>query len=203
MTHIAIRHRELPVDLDLGTSLGLGDEALFELCRRNRELRIERSSEGDLEVMTSTGGLSSHRNAEILFALIQWAHRDGRGLVFDSSGGFLLPNGAMRSPDAAWVLRSRLEDLSPEIKQRFLPLAPDFVIELRSPSDPLEKLQAKMEEYVAQGVRLGWLIDPDERRVHVVRPSEAPEMLDNPERLSGEPVLPGFELDLRPVWAGI
>jgi len=191
------------VDLDLGTSLGLGDEALFELCRRNPELRIERSSEGDLEVMTPTGGLSSHRNAEILFALMEWAHRDGRGLVFDSSGGFVLPNGAMRSPDAAWVLRSRLDALSPEVKQRFLPLAPDFVVELRSPSDPLEKLQAKMEEYAAQGVRLGWLIDADERRVHLYRGDEAPEVLDDPERLSGEPVLPGFELDLRPVWAGI
>lgn len=203
MTHIAIRHQELPVDLDLGTSLGLGDEALFELCRRNPELRIERSSEGDLEVMTPTGGLSSHRNAEILFALMEWAHRDGRGLVFDSSGGFVLPNGAMRSPDAAWVLRSRLDELSPEVKQRFLPLAPDFVVELRSPSDELEKLQAKMGEYAAQGVRLGWLIDADERRVQVVRAGAEPEVLENPERLSGEPVLPGFELDLRPVWAGI
>lgn len=109
----------------------------------------------------------------------------------------------MRSSDAAWVLRSRLEELSPEVKQRFLPLAPDFVIELRSPSDPLEKLRAKMEEYAAQGVRLGWLLDPDERRVYVVRVGAAPEVLDNPERLSGEPVLPGLEMDLRPVWAGI
>ena len=203
MTHIAIRNRELPLDLDLGTPLGFGDEALFELCRRNPELRIERSSKGDLEVMTPAGGISSHRNAEILFAVMEWARRDGQGVVFDSSAGFVLPNGAMRSPDVAWVLRSRLDNLSLEIKQRFLPLAPDFVVELRSPSDSLTELQAKMEEYAAQGVRLGWLIDADERRVHVYRGHEAPEVLEDPAGLAGESVLSGFQLDLRLVWARI
>jgi len=203
MTHIAIRSREAPLDLDLGAPLGLDDEALFELCRLNPQLHIERNAEGDLEVMTPAGGTSSHRNAEILFALMRWAHRDGQGIAFDSSGGFVLPNGAMRSPDAAWVLRSRLADLSPEAKDRFLPLAPDFVVELRSPSDSLDALRAKMAEYAEQGVRLGWLIDPAERRVFVYRGTESTEYLVDAVRVSGEPVLPGFELDLRPVWAGI
>jgi Uma2 family endonuclease len=129
-----------------------------------------------------------------------WAENDGSGIGFDSNGGFILPNGAMRSPDAAWVRRERLANLTAEQKQRFLPLCPDFVIELRSPSDPLSTIQAKMREYTENGARLGWLIDPEERKVHVYKPNEPVEVLGNPDKLSGEPALPGFVLGLKPIW---
>lgn len=200
MTQLAIHGTAAPLHLELGSALRLGDDELFELCRRNPELRIERTPRGDLHVMTPVGGESSHRNAELIFALMEWAKRDGSGLAFDSSGGFLLPNGAMRSPDAAWVERSRWASLTDEERQRFLPLTPDFLVELRSPSDPLADLQRKMEEYRDVGTRLGWLIDPTERRVHVYRPGREPEVLDVPDRISGEPELPGFVLDLAPIW---
>lgn len=212
MTHLAIHRHALierdSLEIDLGSLLrfdtdAMGDDALFEVCRRNPQLHIERTSTGDLEIMTPAGALSSHRNAEILYALMQWARRDGRGVVFDSSGGFLLGNGAMRSPDAAWVLRSRLDALPAETKERFLPLCPEFVVELRSPSDSLEDLQRKMEEYVSQGARLGWLLDPQAPRVFVYRPEREPERLQSPTELEGGEVLPGFVLDLAPVWAEI
>lgn len=201
MTQIAIPSSSPPLRLELGSALRLADDELFELCRRNPELRIERTAEGDLVVMTPAGGASSHRNFEIVRALGDWAARDGRGAGFDSSAGFLLPNGAMRAPDAAWVLRSRLDALAPEIKERFVPLAPDFVVELRSVSDRLSELQAKMEEYRDSGVRLGWLIDPQERRVHVYRPGSSVEVLDGARQVSGDPVLAGFVLELEQIWA--
>lgn len=200
MTQIAISSSPVPLTLQMG-SLQLSDDELFELCARNPELRIERTSEGDLIVMTPAGGASGHRNAEIVGALRNWALSDGSGVVFDSSTGFLLPNGAMRAPDAAWVLRSRLASLSPEAKERFLPLCPDFAVELRSPSDRLDDLRAKMEEYRDNGVRLGWLLDPQERRVHVYRPATEPEVLAKATEVSGDPELPGFRLDLEPIWA--
>lgn len=203
MTQIAIHSGPLPVSLHLGTQLRLDDEELFSLCRSNPELRIERTAEGDLTVMTPTGGESSHRNARIVTALVTWADQEGRGVVFDSSAGFVLPNGAMRSPDAAWVARSRLKGLSAEQKARFLPLCPDLVIELRSASDSLADLRAKMEEYRDNGARLGWLIDPQERAVSIYRPAEEARRLDQPSRISGDPELPGFVLDLGPLWQGL
>jgi Uma2 family endonuclease len=201
MTQIAIARSPVDLSLELGSALQISDGELFELCVRNPELRIERTAEGDLTVMTPAGGTSGHRNAEIVSALGVWARRDGAGVVFDSSTGFLLPNGAMRAPDAAWILRSRLEPLSAEAKERFIPLTPDFVVELRSPSDRLADLERKLEEYRSQGARLGWLIDPQERRVHVYRPGRPPEVLDDPAEVSGDPELPGFLLDLEPIWA--
>lgn len=200
MTHIAIASTPLPLSLQLGSALRLSDAELYELCAGNPELRIERTAEGNLIVMTPAGGASGHRNLEIAAALAVWSRRDGTGVGFDSSAGFLLPNGAMRAPDAAWVLRSRLEPLSTEAKERFLPLCPDFVIELKSPSDRLSDLQAKMEEYRANGARLGWLVDPQERQVHVYRPGRAVEVLRDPAKVLGDPELPGFVLDLEPVW---
>lgn len=199
MTEIAIEATPL-LSLKLGSSLRLSDDELFELCARNRELRIERTAEGNLIVMTPAGGASSHRNFEISSAFGLWARRDGTGVGFDSSVGFLLPNGAMRSPDVAWVLRSRLDQLSTQTKEKFLPLCPDFAIELRSPSDRLADLKAKMEEYRDNGARLGWLIDPKERRVHVYRPGRPVEVLDEPMVVSGDPELPGFVLELDPIW---
>ena len=161
MPQIAIRSGPLPVKMEMGSRFRPDDDELFELCVRNPELRIERTAEGDLIVMTPAGGESSHRNLEIAVALGSWAREDGTGVAFDSSGGFLLPNGAMRSPDASWIRRSRLDVLEADQKRTFIPLCPDFVIELRSPSDSLGDLQRKMEEYAAAGASLGWLIDPD------------------------------------------
>jgi Uma2 family endonuclease len=128
---------------------------------------------------------------------------DGTGEVFDSSGGFLLPNGAMRAPDISWVRRERVNALTQEQWERFPPLCPDFVLELRSSTDALRVLKAKMEEYVSNGARLGWLIDPKAKQVHVYRPDAAPEILDNPAVLNGDPVLPGFVLSLSELWAAM
>lgn len=203
MTLLAIRSTPVPLNIEVGTALPRSDEELFEFCARNPELRIERTAKGDLIVMTPVGGESGHRTLEIAVALGLWARHDGTGVAFDSSTGFLLPNDALRVPDAAWVARSKLEALSAQEKQRFLPLCPDFVVELRSPSDRLADLRAKMEEYRQHGARLGWLIDPEARRVHVYRPGRPVEVLEDPTEVAGDPELPGFLLDLGPVWAPI
>jgi len=200
MTQIALPSSPVPLNLELGSSLQLSDDELFELCARNPELWIERTAEGDLIVMTPAGGASSHRNARITSELFRWADRVGGWLVFDSSMGFFLPNRAMRGPDAACVLRSRVEALAQEVREKFFPLCPDFVVELRSQSDRLPPLRAKMEEYRDNGARLGWLIDPTERRVHVYRPGRTVEVLQDPAQISGDPELPGFVLDLAPIW---
>lgn len=196
----APRSDQGPVELHLAPVINLSDEQLFELCGRNRELRIERSAEGDLEIMTPAGGLTSDRNAEIIMQLRNWAKAEGRGRVFDSSAGFLLPNGAMRSPDAAWVLRERLARLPKAQRERFLPLVPDFVVELRSPSDSRAALEEKMVEYQQMSVRLGWLIDPERREVGVYRPGEPPEQQSGAKELAGDPELPGFVLELEEIW---
>ena len=184
----------------MGSALRLSDAELLELCRRNPELRIERTAEGDLIVMSPAGGESARRNARLVAALVNWADEDSTGLVYDSSGGFILPNGAMRSPDAAWVRKARLSGLSEEQREGFLPLCPDFVIELKSPSDPLANVQEKMREYMANGARLGWLLEPALRRAHVYRPGVPVEILDGRGTLSADPVLPGLVVDLAPIW---
>ena len=186
--------------LHLRSSVNLTDNQLFELCVANRELRIERTAEGDLIIMPPTGGETSWRNSKINFALVNWARQDDIGVVFDSSGGFILPNGAMRSPDAAWVRRSRLEKLTPEQKRKFIPLCPDFVVEIRSPTDSLRALQAKMQEYIANGAALGWLIDPITQRVFIYRPGKPVETQAQPATITGDPVLPGFVFDVARVW---
>jgi Uma2 family endonuclease len=193
---------DLPLPLVLRTRpvFEIDDDQLLALSSLNGDLQLERSAEGDLVIMTPVGWRSSDRNAQITRQLGNWADADGTGVVTDSSGGYRLPNSAVRAPDAAWILRSRLEEISTEQKEKFLPLCPDFVIELRSPSDRLAVAQAKMREYVANGARLGWLIDPLTRRVYVYRPDARVERLDNPERVAGDPVLPGFVLDLREIW---
>jgi Uma2 family endonuclease len=153
--------------------------------------------------MTPAGGESSHRSLEIAAALHTWAKQDGTGVAFDSSGGFVLPNGAMRAPDAAWMRRDRLAGLSTEAKKRFLPLCPDFVVEIRSSSDSLADQREKLEEYRDSGARLGWLVDPEARRIHVYRPGEPVAIQENPRSIVGDPELPGFTLDLEPVWASL
>ena len=150
--------------------------------------------------MPPTGGETGNRNAEITGQVVSWTKQDGTGAVFDSSTGFKLPNGADRSPDAAWVRRSRLAQLSREEKEKFLPLCPDFVIELLSPSDDLEEIQAKMDEYIDNGSRLGWLLDPKSRRVYIYRPGARVGVIENAEEISGAPELLGFVLDLREIW---
>ncbi len=189
-----------PLTLHLGHLVEFDDEQLFELCSRNRDLRIERTAAGELIIMPPAGGKTSDRNAEIVGQLRNWARRDGTGRCFDSSGGFALPDHATRSPDASWVERSRLAALTREQQERFLPLCPTFVIELRSPSDPLSAGQAKMEEYIENGARLGWLIDPGKRQVHVYRPGAEVEVLERPSSLAADPELPGFVLHLAEVW---
>lgn len=200
MTEAKVRIENPPVVLHTRPALEMDEEQFFEFCQLNRDWRIERSAEGDLEVMVPTGGETSDRNSEINMQLRLWAKRDGVGVAFESNGGFVLPNGAMRSPDASWARRERLVNLTAEQKKRFLPLCPEFVIELRSPTDPLAPVEAKMREYIENGAQLGWLIDPVERKVHVHKPGEPVKLLDNPGKLSGDPVLSGFVLDLEPIW---
>lgn len=189
-----------PLVLHLQPAIELDERQFFAFCRQNPELRIERSADGEVELMALAGGGGSRRNATVISLLMAWALRDGTGVVFDSSGGFVLPNGAIRAPDAAWVPKSRLRSLTTEQQERFLPLCPDFVIELRSPADSLAVTQEKMREYIGNGARLGWLIDVPNRQVAVYRPARAVIRLDAPLSLDGEPELPGFRLDLRPVW---
>ena len=200
MTETKIRIEHPPVVLHTRPALEMDEEQFFEFCQINRGWRIERTAEGDLEVMVPTGGETSNRNFRISVQLGIWTDRDGDGVAFDSNGGFILPNGAMRSPDASWARRGRLATLTAEQKQRFLPLCPDFVIELRSPSDPLAPVEAKMREYVENGARLGWLLDPLERKAHVYKPGEPVEVLDGPDKLYGDTVLSGFVLDLKTIW---
>jgi Uma2 family endonuclease len=189
-----------PLVLRLTPVIGMSDEQFFELCQLNRDLRLERTSQGDLVIMPPTGGETGRTNFELTVLFGHWVHADGSGVGFDSSTGFTLPNGAKRSPDLAWVKRTRWEALTPEQRKVFAPLCPDFVLELRSPSDALEYVQAKMQEYLDNGARLGWLIDPIERKVYIYRPQAPVECLDNPQAISGEPVLPGFVLELGRVW---
>jgi Uma2 family endonuclease len=178
----------------------MSDDEFYEFCRLNRELRIERTSDGDLVIMAPAGGESGRRNFSLTGAFSAWVEQDGSGVGFDSSTGFTLPSGAVRSPDVAWVKRSRWEKLGSRERERFPPICPDFVVELRSATDSPAALQAKMAEYIACGALLGWLIDPLERRVRVYRQGAPLETLEDPETLSGDPVLPGFVLDLRRLW---
>ncbi|MEB3227631.1 MAG: Uma2 family endonuclease [Synechocystis sp.] len=180
--------------------LTLSDDQFYQLCLTNRELRFERNSQGDLVIMSPTGGETSNRNVEISYQLQSWSRRTQIGVAFDSSGGFKLPNGADRSPDAAWLKREKWESLTLEQQRKFVPLCPDFVIELRSPSDDLKPLREKMQEYQENGAQLGWLIDRQTRTVEIYRPGQAVEVLNNPESLGGETVLLDFVLDLAPIW---
>jgi Uma2 family endonuclease len=189
-----------PLTLRLRPAIELTEEQFFQFCQLNRDLRIERTATGEVVVMAPAGSSTGARNFDICGQLYVWCQRDGSGIAFDSSTGYTLPNGAVRSPDASWVLRERWERLSPAQQAGFAPLCPDFVVELRSPSDRLRDVQAKMREYVENGARLGWLIDPTEGRAYVYRPGAAVQRRSRPTRLSGDPVLPGFVLDLAAIW---
>lgn len=174
----------------------LSDDEFWEFCVRNHDLRIEMTKEGQMIIMLPVGGEGSSRNFLLTGRFAAWVETDGTGVGFDSSGGFRLPNKAKRSPDASWVLRKRWEALTEKQRKKFVPLCPDFVIELRSDSDRLKKLQQKMDEYIENGARLGWLIDPTEEKVHIYRPDAPVEILDTPKEISGDPLLKGFTLRL-------
>ena len=182
-------------------AMPFGDKELIRFCQQNSELRIERAAGGELIIMPPAFSETGQSNAELIADFVVWSRQANKGKVFDSSAGFRLPNGAMRAPDVSWVAQERLDKMTKKEWQSFMPLCPDFVLELRSRSDRLPTLQKKMAEYMANGARLGWLIDPLEKQVFVYRPGEKKsERLKNPTTLSGEPVLAGFTLDLARVW---
>jgi len=186
--------------LQIPPSVQLTDEQFYEICRANRDLRFERTARGELIIMPPTGGGTGKRNSDLNTVLNLWNRQTQLGVVFDSSTGFRLPNGAERSPDAAWIPLAKWEALSEAEQERFLPLCPDFVIELRSPSDNLNTLRAKLEEYRDNGCQLGWLLNRQDRQVEIYRPGRDEEILDHPATLSGEEILPGFVLDLTVIW---
>jgi len=191
---------QAPIALNLGALLPWDAERFYLFCQANRELRIERDARGKVIVMAPTGAQSSAANADLTMQLRLWALKDGSGVVFDSSGGFTLPNGAMRSPDVSWVRRSRLARLTAQQRARFLPLCPDFVIELRSPTDRVADLQDKMTEYMANGASSGLLIDPLARNLYLYHPGGLQATLRSPATWMADAVMPGLTLDLAGIW---
>jgi len=175
-------------------------EQFEQVCRKYRKLRIELTSTGELMVMPPTGLLTGMRNAHLTSQLVEWNETDATGICFGSSTIFALPNGAWRMPDVSWYKREKWDRLTDEEKEDFARLCPDFVVELRSPNEEVSVLLSKMSEYIANGASLGWLIDPSTRRVYVYRPNEEVVVLENPETVSGEPLLPGFTLTLLELW---
>lgn len=186
----------MTITVSLKSLFDLTDEAFYQLCQINPDVKLERTATGELVVMSPTGGETGDRNRRLTQRLGNWTDEDNTGLSFDSSTGFKLPNGAERSPDAAWVRLERWQALTSEQQRKFPPLAPDFVVELRSTSDDLDTLRAKMKEYIENGVRLGWLLNPQDRQVEIYRQGQPVEILQSPQSLSGEAVLPGFMMDL-------
>lgn len=184
-----------PVVLNL-ENVGLTDAQFERLCQVNRDVQLERTAKGELVIMPSVGGVTGNREADLIAEVAIWNRQTQLGKVFSSSTIFRLPNGGDRSPDVAWVKLERWSALTPEQQEAFPPISPDFVIELRSQTDPLPPLQAKMQEYLNSGLQLGWLIDPQQQQAEIYRPNTQPEIRQLPARLSGEEVLTGFLLDL-------
>ncbi|MEH2461691.1 Uma2 family endonuclease [Nostoc sp.] len=182
-----------PLTLKLDT-VNLSDEQFYHLCQNNRELKFERTTKGELIIMSPVGGESGNREADLIIDLGIWNRQTGLGYTFSSSTIFKLPNGGDRSPDAAWIQRERWQALTPKQRRKFPPIAPDFVIELRSASDDLEMLRSKMQEYMDAGVQLAWLINPQQQQVEIYRQKQDVKVQNLPTQLSGEDVLPGFSL---------
>jgi Uma2 family endonuclease len=191
------REHSLPLNLQ---SLRLNDEQFQDLCTDNPDLRFELTAEGELIIMPPTGSMTGWRNSKLSARLFIWAEADGTGICFDSSTLFSLPNGAKRSPDASWVRLERWNRLTEDEKEGIAPVCPNFVADLRSPTDSLSTLQDKMIEYIENGAQLGWLIDPKNKRIYIYRPNQTAEVLENPDSVSGEPVLKGFVLNLSEIW---
>ena len=197
---IAKRDREtIALMVPRRSGLRASPAAFWRLCAVNDDLRLELTFRGEVIVMPPAGADSGRRNAGLTAQLYAWNQRDRAGFVFDSSAGFTLPNGAVRAPDASWILRPRWEALAVGDRRRFAPICPDFTVELTSPKDTLSHQQAKMREYIDQGARLAWLLHPKTGLVEVYRPGREVEILDRPATLSGEHILPGFVLDLREI----
>lgn len=192
----------LPIVLNFQDVLEkLNDDEFERFCRHNPDVQIELTKEGELVIMPPTGGKTGNRNFSLIVEFGKWADEDSSGISFDSSTVFELPNGAKRSPDLSWIKNERWEGLTNEEQEKFPPICPDFVIELRSRTDALSDLQAKMEEYLENGAKLGWLIDPYERKVYVYRENETVEILDNPKKVKGEPMLEKFILKMEKIWS--
>lgn len=189
-----------PIVLQFNPLLTFNDEQFFDFCQLNQDWQFERTAAGELIIMSPTGSETGGHNFDLIVELGIWARQDGTGQGFDSSTGFTLPNGAIRSPDAAWIKRDRWEAIPAEQRRKFAPICPDFVLELRSESDALEPLQDKMQEYLDNGARLGWLLDRKHRRAYLYRPGKSVECLENPTSIDGESVLPGFLLHLSLIW---
>jgi Uma2 family endonuclease len=188
------------ITLDLTPFVQLSDDQFYQLCQNHRELKFERTAQGELVIVAPVGGEGGSWEADLIGDLVYWNRRTKLGKVFSSSTCFKLPNGADRSPDAAWVSSERWSQLTAKQQKKFPPLCPDFVIELRSESDALEPLQRKMQEYVDNGLHLGWLVNPQQRQVEVYRANQDKQVLENPTQLSGEDVLPGFVFNLSLLW---
>lgn len=185
--------------LDIRPSLELNDSQFAKICQQNPDLKFERTATGELVIAALTGGNTGRRNLKLSGRLLFWIEETVKGEGFDSSTGFKLPDGSIRSPDVAWISTQRWQNLTPEQQQRIVPLCPDFVVELKSPSDDLRDLQKKMQAYLDNGLSLGWLLDPETQRVEIYRADQSVEILENPDRLSGEEILPGFILDLNSI----
>jgi Uma2 family endonuclease len=196
------RPETIPLMVRVRSGLRVSDKAFWRICCDNRDLRLERTARGELIVMMPAGTGTGGRNASLTGQLWAWNRTSGLGYSFDSSAGYRLPNGATRSPDASWITRERWEAMPDELKEKFAPICPDFVVELMSPSDELGDVRDKMREYIEQGARLGWLIDPKTNLVEIYRPGRPTEAPARPPTLDGEDVLPGFVLDLRDILSG-
>ena len=186
--------------LNLNPIIKLTDEQFFQLCQENENIRLERTAKGELIIMSPAGGETSSSNAGLTAQIWIWNQQKKLGKAFDSSGGFKLPNGANRAPDACWVKLERWNALTPEQQKKFPPICPDFVVELMSPSDSLKETQDKMKEYRDNGAVLGWLINRKSRQVEIYRPNQEVEILQSPTTVSGEDILPGFVLSLESIW---
>ncbi len=197
--NLALTDAGLPVRLRFDRPMT--DEELMRFCAVNDDLSVEREPNGEILVMTPANSRTSSMNSRINRLLDEWAEADGRGIVTGPDGGYTLPDGSMRAPDAAWVANRRWKALSKEDQGRFAPICPEFVIELRSPSDNLADLQAKMEMWIANGAEVAWLIDPLEKAVVIYRPGEQPEVLAQPTSVQGTGPIAGFELVLARIWA--
>ncbi|SKB11831.1 conserved hypothetical protein [Planktothrix sp. PCC 11201] len=190
----------LAVNISPALILSITHEDFLQLAQINRDLQLERTAQGELIVMPPTGSETGNRNLDIAGQLWLWNRQNQLGIAFDSSTGFHLPNGADRSPDVSWIRQERWDLLTQEEREIFAPICPDFVLELRSKNDSIEKLQAKMIEYIENGASLGWLIDRKNKTVEIYRQNQDVELLNHPLSLSGEDILPGFMLDLTEVW---
>ncbi|AFY45567.1 Uma2 family endonuclease [Nostoc sp. PCC 7107] len=189
------------ITLNLNSIIQLTREQFYQLCEENPDLKLERNAQGELIIMPPTGGETGKSNSHVNGQIWFWNDQHQLGEVFDSSTGFTLPNSADRSPDVSWVAKSRWDALTKEQKEKFIPLCPDFVIEILSPNDSLKKTQNKMQEYIENGCRLGWLINRKKQEVEIYRPGKDVEILKSPQTLSGEDVLPGFVLNMQKIWA--